>query len=97
MKQKMTKIISVIGILLLTPITVLALLEGGIAGVWDAISYNWASVQIYIDLVIAIIFILVWIWDDAKKTGRNPWPWIIAAFVVGSFSPLIYFLTRKST
>ena len=97
MNKKTTQIISVVGLIILTPITILALWNGGLIGVWDAVSHNWASLQIYIDLVIAIIFILAWVWDDAKKSGRNPWPWIISAFVVGSFSPILYFLTRKSS
>ena len=91
-----TRIISVIGLLLLGTITIIAIWTGGLSGFWEAINYSWASLQIYIDLVIAMIFLMVWMWRDAKASGRNPWPWIIAAFIVGSFSPLVYLLLRES-
>lgn len=52
--------------------------------------------QIYADLVIAVVVICVWIYRDATKNGRNPWPWLIAAAVVGMFSPLVYLLTRDA-
>jgi len=38
---------------------------------------------------------LLWIYRDATKHGRNPWPWLIAAAIVGMFSPLVYLLTRN--
>jgi hypothetical protein len=47
-------------------------------------------------LVIALTLAMVWMWRDAKATGRNVWPWIIATLVLGSFGPLVYLLTRKS-
>jgi hypothetical protein len=34
-------------------------------------------------------------WRDARSTGRNIWPWIIATLVAGSFGPLLYFITGK--
>jgi hypothetical protein len=52
--------------------------------------------QIYADLVIAIGVISVWIHRDASARGLNPWPWIVASFIVGMFGPLAYLLTRRS-
>jgi uncharacterized membrane protein YfcA len=51
--------------------------------------------QIFADLVIALSLVMVWMWRDAKNTGRNVWPWIIATLVAGSFGPLLYFITGK--
>jgi hypothetical protein len=43
------------------------------------------------------MLINVWMWRDAKAHGRNPWVWVIATLIVGSFSPLLYLITRKSS
>lgn len=48
--------------------------------------------QVYADLVIAVAFISAWIHGDARSRVESPWPWIIAAFIVGVFPPLIYLL-----
>ena len=75
-------------------LTAVALVLDGLPGTIGAITFNWASLQIYFDLVIAVAVISVWLYGDARSRGRNPWPWIVAAFVVGMFSPLVYLLRR---
>ena len=75
--------------------TVVALAVDGVAGIFDAITFNWLSVQIFLDLVIAIILIMIWVHRDARARGRNPWPWIVAAPFVGVFSPLVYLVVRS--
>ena len=88
--------IIIITLVLFGALTAAALWTDGVVGVFASIISSFGSAQIYVDLVIAIVLINVWVWHDAKARGRNPWPWIVAAFVVGSFSPLVYLLTRKS-
>ncbi len=84
-----------IGVLLLFgALTAVAVVTDGLAGTIEAITHNWASLQIYVDLVLAVAVISVWMYRDGRANGRNPWPWIAAAFVVGMFSPLVYLLTR---
>ena len=73
-------------------LTLVAVIRDGLPGTLAAITFNWASLQIYVDLVLAVAVISVWIHRDARSRGENPWPWIIAAFIVGMFSPLIYLL-----
>ncbi len=48
-----------------------------------------------LDLVIALFLVLTWLWNDARTSGRNPWPWIGITLVAGSFGPLLYLLTRR--
>jgi hypothetical protein len=66
-------------------------------GYWGIIAPLFRSVgaaQVLADLCIALSIVMVWIWRDARSTGRNPWPWLAATLVTGSFGPLIYLLTR---
>jgi len=40
------------------------------------------------------VLVMVWMWRDARRRGRNPWPWIAAALLLGSFGPLAYLLVH---
>ena len=86
----------IIALVVLAIPTIAAFLVDGPLSFPNAIVASWASIQIYIDLVIAILIFLVWLHRDAKEAGRNPWPWIIASLIVGSFAPLLYLLLYKS-
>lgn len=96
MKQSTVRTIALITLIPFSMLTAMALWTDGVTGVFTSIVNSWASLQIFVDLVIALTFIMVWMYRDAKAQGRNPWPWIIATLVVGSFSPLIYLLVRDS-
>ncbi len=68
-------------------------------GYWDIWINNLnhpAGQQVTADLVISLSLILVWMWRDAKATGRTIWPWAVATLILGSFGPLLYLLTLKS-
>lgn len=73
-----------------------ALWQYGYLGIFANEFQNTAGMQVLADLVIALSLFLVWMWRDAKATGRNPWPWLVVTLTVGSFGPLIYLLTRPS-
>ena len=53
---------------------------------------DWPARQIFSDLTVCMLIITSWMVRDARKTGRNAWPYVIAAFFVGSFAPLAYLL-----
>ena len=76
-------------------LSAVALAVDGLGGFVDAITFSWASAQIYVDLVIAVVVLCVWMYRDARSRGRNPWPWIVGAAIAGMFSPLIYLLSRS--
>jgi hypothetical protein len=76
-------------------ITVGALWIEGLAGIFAAIAHSYGTMQIFADLVIALTLAMVWMWRDAKNTGRNIWPWIVITLAAGSFGPLLYFITGK--
>lgn len=96
MNTKIIRPILIVVLILFSILTGIALWVDGLTGILPSIVSSWMSMQIFIDLVIAVSMICVWMWRDAKATGRNPWPWIIAAFIVGCFSPLLYLLTKES-
>lgn len=64
------------------------------AAIVEAVSHNWWSLQIAIDLVISATFGGVWLYQDAKKRGINPLPWLVALPLTGSLSLLAYVVRR---
>lgn len=93
----MKRTLIVITLLALGLLTLLAVLHDGLAGIFSSIFSSWGAAQIYADLFISLVLIMIWIWRDAKTAGRNPWGWITATLAVGVFSPLIYLLLYKSS
>ena len=84
-------------ILALLPFTVLtgwALMNGGISGIL-AFHKSPGGWQVFIDLVIALLLVLSFLVPKAKAQGRNPWPWVVATLLLGSFGPLLYFATDR--
>lgn len=82
--------------ILLVPFLLLtgwASLDGGPQEILLYQTRSPAGWQVLIDLVIALLFVLTWLVQDARRTGRNPWPWVVATFLTGSISPLVYFAT----
>ena len=92
----MPRILIVITLILFGALSAAALLEHGFIGIFMSPLASLAAGQIFADLCISLTLVLIWLWHDAKATHRNPWPWIVVALAVGSFSPLVYLLTRKS-
>jgi hypothetical protein len=76
-------------------LSAVALVHHGYFGIFALHFQTWGGMQVLIDLVIALTLVLVWMWHDARATGRNVWPWIVATLALGSFGPLLYLLTRK--
>lgn len=92
----MHRILLTITLILFGALTVAALWQHGYWGIIAPHFQSFGGGQVFADLVIALTLAMVWMWHDAKATGRNVWPWIIATLALGSFGPLIYLLTRKA-
>jgi len=86
----------VVVLVLFGMLSAFALRAHGFVGIFLSPLGSLASTQIFFDLVIALSLVMVWMWQDAKATGRNVWPWIAATLAFGSFGPLFYLLTRKN-
>ena len=76
-------------------LSAIAVARHGVVGIFTGPLENAAGMQVLADLAIALVLVLVWLWRDAKATGRNPVPWVVLTLATGSFGPLIYLLTRR--
>ena len=85
----------VVVLVLFGSFTAAALAVDGIVGIVHAVTFNLVSIQIVVDLVLAVGLIDIWVHRDARSRGRNPWPWLVASLATGMFSPLIYLLVRS--
>jgi hypothetical protein len=82
-----------LAIILLIPFSVLtfyALSQVGYVGIFDYHRHSSAGWQVIVDLVIALVLVLTWMVPEAKKEGRNPWPWVVITLFLGSIGPLLY-------
>ena len=86
----------IVTLILFGTLTAAALWQHGYWGVIAPHFQSFGGAQVFADLVIALVLFLMWMWRDAKATGRNPWPWIVITLAAGSFGPLVYLLTSKS-
>lgn len=92
----MQRILILVTLALFGLLSAIATKEYGYLGIFMSPLQSLASMQIFADLLIALTLVLIWMWQDAKASGRNIWPWIIATLTLGSFGPLLYLLTRKT-
>ena len=93
----MHRVLIVVTLVLFVALTAVALYQHGYWGIIAPHFQSTGAGQVFVDLVIALVLVLTWLWQDARATGRNPWPWVIATLALGSFGPLVYLLTRKSS
>lgn len=92
----MQRTVLIVTLILFGALSAAAVAEHGYFGVFTLPFQTLGGAQVLADLVIALTLVMVWMWKDARATGRNAWPWIIATLALGSFGPLVYLLTRKS-
>lgn len=72
-----------------------ALARHGVIGwVGDLVSTP-VGILAAVDLLIALSFAVGWMWTDARRAGRNPWPYIVLTLCTGSAGPLLYLLLRE--
>ena len=64
----------------------------GLIGLWQALLSDLAGRQALLDLVIASVLLLGFLWRDAQRTGRRFWPYVLLTLSTGSFGPLLYLL-----
>ncbi len=82
-----------------TLLTLYAVSQVGFIGIFEYHLHSPAGWQVIADLVIALVLLLTWLVPEARKAGRNPWPWVVATLLLGSIGPLLYlvFTGREAT
>ncbi len=61
-------------------------------GFFEVIFANAVSLQIFVDLVVALAFVMVWMWRDARQRGIAAAPYILLTLGLGSIGPLLYLI-----
>jgi hypothetical protein len=77
-------------------LTVYAVYHYGYIGFFEQMTTNAVTVQVFVDLVIALSLVMGWIWQDARERGVSPLPYIVLTLVLGSIGPLLYLIRRLS-
>ncbi|UTW60259.1 hypothetical protein KFE96_08075 [Kordiimonas sp. SCSIO 12603] len=74
-----------------TAITLYAVFAGSLSAALDGLMVMgpW-GLQVSFDLVIAFGICNFWIWQDAKRKGINPLPYLIGTLLTGSIAILFY-------
>lgn len=55
------------------------------------------GIQVFVDLAIMCGLFSVWMYHDAKATGRKFLPWFVLTLVLASFGPLLYLMTAPKS
>lgn len=66
----------------------------GLLGFYRQLLDSPAAWQTLVDIGIALVLVLVWMRQDARRHGRAFWPWVPVTLALGSFGPLLYLLRR---
>ena len=77
--------------------TAYAVYHYGYLAFFDVHAMSAIQAQIFVDLVIALTFVMVWMWNDAKARGISPLPFVVATLLLGSIAPLVYLIRREAT
>ena len=77
-------------------LSVYAVSEVGYLGIFTYHLPNPAGWQVFTDLVIALLLVMIWMVSDARRHGISPWPFIVLTLTLGSIGPLVYLLRRPT-
>lgn len=78
-----------------TFVTVMALRDFSLLGIFQQGFLNWGTTQIFSDLSVSLVFVTSWLIADARQRGVRAWPWVAATLVFGSLSPGLYLIVRE--
>ena len=67
----------------------------GYIGFFRTVLANFAGVATFVDLIIALVLILAWIGDDARRRKVSAIPYLVLTVALGSIGPLVYLILRS--
>ncbi len=76
-------------------LTTLALMDVGFLGIIRPHFQSWGGAQVFFDLVIMGVLVIIWMVRDAPQRGLPAWPFVLATLALGSFGPLAYLVVRE--
>ena len=88
----MTRFALIAVLLAFSTLSAKALLDHGYLGIFAFHFTATAGMQVLTDLVIVCTLAIFWMVADARRSGRNPWPYVVLTLTAGSFGPLFYLL-----
>ena len=71
-----------------------ALWQHGFVGFWQLATANSATMLVMVDLTIALGFVTVWMWRDARRRGVSLVPFLALTAALGSVGPLLYLVVH---
>jgi len=77
-------------------LTAYAVYQHGYIGLFQQALANAATVQVFLDLTIALSLVILWMWQDAQKQDIAPLPYVLLTLILGSIGPLLYLVRRLS-
>ena len=69
----------------------------GYVGVFEQLLANVATATLFVDAVIALSLITLWMWGDARERGLSLLPYLLLTLTFGSVGPLLYLIRREAT
>lgn len=77
--------------------TAYAVYQYGYSEFLRAAMTNAITIQLSIDLVIALSLITMWMWRDARERGMSVVPYLVVTLFLGSIGPLLYLFRRAGS
>jgi hypothetical protein len=68
----------------------------GYIGFFRMVVANFAGVTAFVDLLIALVLIIVWMGEDARQRNVSAIPYLVLTIALGSIGPLLYLIRRFS-
>ncbi|HYD50462.1 MAG TPA: DUF2834 domain-containing protein [Terriglobales bacterium] len=75
-------------------LTAYAVYQHGYVAFFELAVSSMIGAQVFLDLIIALSLVMVWMWRDARAQGVSPWPYVLLTLVLGSIGPLAYLVRR---